>query len=138
MRAIVLTSTRPRHHFLVHTVSRRVDVVGVWRETKQVGPLPAAQPEADRKVLAAHFAARDTSECAALSCHATARSLAARASCAVMSMGASNEHVRADRPRVPHAVRVFIARLFITMAEGLTAMACGLIRCQGQQRSKWE
>jgi methionyl-tRNA formyltransferase len=62
LRAIVLTSTSPRHHFLVHTVSRRFDVVGVWREAKQSRPLAAAPSEADRKVLAAHFSARDASE----------------------------------------------------------------------------
>src|SRR6185436_11491437 len=38
-RAIVLTSTATRHQFVVHTLSSRLDVVGVWQESKRFAPL---------------------------------------------------------------------------------------------------
>jgi phosphoribosylglycinamide formyltransferase 1 len=61
-RAIVLTSTAPRHHFLIHAVAQRLDVVGVWQEEKKFAPFELPGNPEDRQVIAAHFGARDDSE----------------------------------------------------------------------------
>lgn len=62
MRAIVLTSTARRHRFVIDHVASRADLVGVWQEAKSFRPETYARTEADRDVIAGHFAARDAAE----------------------------------------------------------------------------
>lgn len=61
-RAIVLTSTFPRHRFVVNRLSEALDVVGVWQEEKSFRPERYAQTVEDEMVIARHFRDRDASE----------------------------------------------------------------------------
>jgi hypothetical protein len=61
-RAVVLTSTSLRHRFLIRTLASRLDVVGVWQESKKFAPLELPGSDADRAVIADHFHGRDESE----------------------------------------------------------------------------
>ena len=61
-RAIVLTSTYLRHHYVVNHVAQHLDVVGVWQEEKSFKPERYAVAAEDDAVIAAHFAERDASE----------------------------------------------------------------------------
>jgi methionyl-tRNA formyltransferase len=63
-RVIVLTSTYPRHQFVVNRLADRLTVVGVWQEEKSFQPLTHAITPEDKRVIQAHFDARDSSEAA--------------------------------------------------------------------------
>jgi methionyl-tRNA formyltransferase len=61
-KAIVLTSTFPRHRFVVNRLTEALDVVGVWQEQKSFSPEQYAQTVEDEMVIARHFRDRDASE----------------------------------------------------------------------------
>ena len=61
-RAIVLTSTFRRHHFVARRLADQMDVVGVWREQKSFEPQRYAVTDDDHATIAAHFASRDEAE----------------------------------------------------------------------------
>jgi methionyl-tRNA formyltransferase len=71
VRAVVLTSTMLRHQFVANTLAARLDVAGVWQEEKSFEPLRYAADAADEAEIARHFDARDASEAASFSAHAT-------------------------------------------------------------------
>jgi phosphoribosylglycinamide formyltransferase 1 len=60
--AIVLTSTFPRHRFVVNRLTEALDVLGVWQEQKSFRPEQYAQTAEDELVIAHHFRDRDASE----------------------------------------------------------------------------
>lgn len=60
--AIVLTSTFPRHRFVVNRLTEALDVLGVWQEEKSFRPERYAQTAEDEMVIARHFQDRDDSE----------------------------------------------------------------------------
>lgn len=62
MRAVFLTSTFPRHAWVATDLAGRLDLVGVWRETKTFVPERYAGTADDAAVIAAHFSARDAAE----------------------------------------------------------------------------
>lgn len=62
MRAIVLTSSFPRHAWVAATLARELDVVGVWQEQKTFVPERYATNDDDLRVIQEHFAARDRCE----------------------------------------------------------------------------
>ena len=61
-RTLLLTSTALRHSFVINHLAARLDLVGVWRETKSFQPERSAQTTADRRTIDEHFAARERSE----------------------------------------------------------------------------
>ena len=73
MKAIVLTSTMRRHCFVANTVSRAVDVVGVWQEAKSFQPLSYATSPDEAAIIERHFDARQASEDAFFAGHDTVR-----------------------------------------------------------------
>jgi folate-dependent phosphoribosylglycinamide formyltransferase PurN len=60
--ALILTSTFPRHRFVVNRVAEQLDVVGVWQEEKSFTPERYARSAEDERIIARHFEARDVSE----------------------------------------------------------------------------
>jgi hypothetical protein len=62
IRAVVLTSSFPRHAWVASTLARQIDVVGVWQEQKTFEPERYAGSEDDLRVIREHFAARDAAE----------------------------------------------------------------------------
>lgn len=62
MRAVLLTSTFPRHVWVASDLARRLDLVGVWQEEKTFVPQRYAVTDDDARVIAEHFAARDDAE----------------------------------------------------------------------------
>jgi methionyl-tRNA formyltransferase len=61
-RAILLTSTFLRHHYLANTAAASLDLVGVWQEQKAFQPERYAKSHDDHAVITEHFACRDRSE----------------------------------------------------------------------------
>ncbi|MCH8190870.1 MAG: hypothetical protein IIC80_05890 [Chloroflexi bacterium] len=61
-RAIVLTSTFPRHEYVIGVLARRHDVVGVWQEEKSFQPERYAGSEEELRVVTEHFGLRDAAE----------------------------------------------------------------------------
>jgi hypothetical protein len=107
-RAVVLTSTSLRHHFLVQTVASRLDVVGVWRESKKFAPLELPGSDADRTVIADHFRRRDQSERDYFGEYASLRLSPAVVSRSVAPGGCNDAaELAAMRALVPDVVLVF-------------------------------
>jgi len=71
MRAIVLTSSMRRHHFVANTLASRLEVGCVWQEEKSFQPLKYAGSTEDEAAIARHFAARDASEAEYFADHST-------------------------------------------------------------------
>lgn len=69
MRAIVLTSTMRRHHYVANTLAGRLDVAGVWEEPKAFEPMQYAGSPEEAAIIARHFEARDLSEHAYFAAH---------------------------------------------------------------------
>ena len=107
-RAVVLTSTSLRHRFLVHALASRLDVVGVWQETKRFAPLELPGSDEDRASIASHFHARDLSEREYFGEHDTLR-LSPAAIRREVGPGGCNEpgEVAAMRSLAPDVVLVF-------------------------------
>jgi len=61
-RIIILTSNYLRHQYVVQSLIDALDVCGVWQEEKSFVPESYAGSEDDRRVIRAHFDARDRSE----------------------------------------------------------------------------
>ncbi|MFI5078449.1 MAG: formyl transferase [Vicinamibacteria bacterium] len=100
MRAIVLTSTMRRHCFVANTVSRLVDVVGVWQEAKSFQPLAYADTPDDAAVIERHFDARQASEDAFFADHETVHRAARSVPPGGCNHPAVLEAMRAARPGV--------------------------------------
>jgi hypothetical protein len=62
IRAIVLTSSFPRHAWVASTLAKSLDVVGVWQEQKTFMPERYAGTADDLRIIRAHFASRDAAE----------------------------------------------------------------------------
>ena len=62
MRAILLTSTFRRHHYMANTLAAGCDLVGVWQEEKSFHPERYARNDIEERVITEHFAKRDESE----------------------------------------------------------------------------
>ena len=73
MKAVLLTSTFRRHQAVANYLATRLDLVGVWQETKTFVPERYAASADDEAVIRAHFSARDESESAYFSGDAALR-----------------------------------------------------------------
>jgi methionyl-tRNA formyltransferase len=62
MRAILLTSTFRRHHYMANALAAGCDLVGVWQEEKSFQPERYARNDVEARVINEHFAKRDESE----------------------------------------------------------------------------
>lgn len=62
MRAVLLTSSFPRHAWVASALAREMDLVGVWQEEKTFKPERYAGSDEDLRIIQAHFAARDEAE----------------------------------------------------------------------------
>lgn len=62
MRAILLTSTFRRHHFMANTLASGCDLVGVWQEEKSFHPERYARNDVEERVIQQHFAQRNEAE----------------------------------------------------------------------------
>lgn len=62
MKAVLLTSTFPRHAWVASDLARRLDLVGVWQEAKTFVPERYAASDNDERVIRDHFAGRDAAE----------------------------------------------------------------------------
>jgi methionyl-tRNA formyltransferase len=103
-RAIVLTSTMRRHHFVANTAAERLNVVGVWQEEKSFQPLSYAESSDDATVIQRHFDARDASEEAFFGAHDQVAAPSRR-----LRPGGCNEpgEIEAMRSARPDVVLVF-------------------------------
>lgn len=104
VRAIVLTSSMRRHHFVANTMAARLDVAGVWQEDKSFEPLTYATSADEQEIITRHFAARDASEAAYFAEHAVIHAPARR-----VAAGGCNDaaEIEAMRRLAPDVVLVF-------------------------------
>jgi methionyl-tRNA formyltransferase len=104
MRAIVLTSTMRRHHFVANTLASRLEVAAVFQEEKAFQPLRYARSADDETVIERHFAARDASEEKIFSEHDRVRARAFR-----LPPGGCNDVATVDvmRRMEPDVILVF-------------------------------
>jgi folate-dependent phosphoribosylglycinamide formyltransferase PurN len=100
VRAVVLTSTMLRHQFVANTAAARLDVSCVWQEEKSFEPLRYAADAADEAEILRHFAARDASEAAYFSAHATLAAPARRVAPGGCNDPAVIDAIRQARPDV--------------------------------------
>ncbi len=108
IRTLVLTSTFRRHQFVANYVAAHLDLVGVWQERKSFEPMRYAEGDADRGVIARHFAARDQAEDAWFAEHATLRLAPDAAQVTVGPAGCNDEAaIRAMRALAPDVLVVF-------------------------------
>lgn len=106
--AIALTSTFPRHRFIVNRLTETLDLVGVWQEEKSFRPERYARTVEDEMVIARHFQDRDASEAQYFAAHHQMR-LDASAICRSVAPDGCNEvgEIETMRRLAPDVVLVF-------------------------------
>jgi phosphoribosylglycinamide formyltransferase 1 len=106
--AVVLTSTFPRHHFVVNRLTEALDLLGVWQEEKSFKPERYAETSEDEMVIARHFRDRDASEARYFADDHRMR-LDARSICRAVAPGGCNElgEIETMRRLAPDVVLVF-------------------------------
>lgn len=62
MRAVLLTSTFRRHHYMANTLAAGCDLVGVWQEAKSFFPERYARNDVEERVIQQHFIRRAEAE----------------------------------------------------------------------------
>ncbi len=62
MRAVLLTSTFRRHHYMANTLAAGCDLVGVWQEEKSFHPERYARNDVEEHVIQQHFSRRQEAE----------------------------------------------------------------------------
>jgi folate-dependent phosphoribosylglycinamide formyltransferase PurN len=104
MKAIVLTSSMRRHHYVANAIAARIDVACVWEEQKSFEPMQYAGSPADEEIIQRHFDARDASERAYFGEHERVRAESRR----VPPSGCNDPaEIAAMRALAPDVVLVF-------------------------------